>query len=643
MAPLSPSSSAPVPHGVGISLSAARTADDGPPSDAIPMVDLAESSKLARSADPDPGFTTGLQRRETAFQRWTRRQAAKAADDDCQSRRRDSFLAVDFGDDITRSRRSSIDMELVAELLEHDQLDTKTHGVSEIRDGWFDAVFLKAKTLDYSKLMKHAEATLPAAFDKSSPLSVRHFFPKQRQQLQSVFWKLVTTRSGIKLLKSFSGFFIAYSLCLVPEVRAWLGRYSYIMPVSTIINHAGRPLGAQLDGTVWTILGTISGLGWGVLGLLLSYSTLSARIGYGGILALFFTAFIATMAFLRSYFTRFYQFSMCAGIAMCYTLLAEVNGDQINWPKLWSYGVPWVLGQAICLVVNLVFVDAGARPLAEALHRSFGHMQDALELPRPRNQRLRRSLARASVDVGSAYRDLRLDLSITRFDPQDIRSLRNLIQGVIRALLLLKTETRLFEKWKVPEDGTVPVIVTAFQEAAAGNIPSIPTDGGEDTTKDAAANVDDWLRLVSEKLATPTESMLFAMRSALSSSDAALMDMSGFRRELGPAEDASSDAHQARLLLRRAIHKYDQAERDLRRSDELPLTSLSVQEIAKLIVFTQLIRIAANSIDDLATQVVDMQQASRSLKLSLPSYPIRKAVNNVNAQVRRDRGGQTAG
>lgn len=639
---LSPSASAPHPQGAGPALSAVQTAEDGMHPDAIPMVDMDGSRKISQSAEPR--ITTGLQRRETAFQRWTRRHAAKVVDNDPgRSRRNSAYLDVDYGDDMMRRRRSSVDMELVAELLEHDQLDTETHGVSELRDGWFDAVFLKARPLDYSKLMKNAEATLPAAFEKSSPLSVRHFFPQQRRQLESVFWRIVTTRAGIKLLKSFSGFFIAYVLCLVPEIRDWLGRYSYIMPVSTIINHAGRPLGAQLDGAVWTILGTISGLGWGALGLLLSYSTLAARLGYGGILALFFLAFIATMAFLRSYFTRFYQFSMCAGIAMCYTLLAEVSGRRINWPKFWAYGVPWVLGQAICFLVNLVYVDAGARPLAETLHRSFTHMQDALEMPRPRNQRLRRALARASVDVGSAYRDLRLDVSITRFEPQDVRSLRNLIQTVIRALLLLKTETRLFEKWDVPGEGTIPVTFTVFGDAATGTIPKIQTDGGENPTQDAALNVDGWLRLISQKLAVPTEGMLFAMKRALSSSDAALMNMSGFRTSLGPAEDVSSDVYQARLILRRAMHRYDHAEEELRRSDDLPLTSLSIQEIAKLLVFAQLIRLAATSIDDLATQVVEMQRTSRSLKLSLPSYPLRKAVNNVNAQVRRDRGGQTAG
>lgn len=361
-------------------LSAVDTVVDDTDGNSVPMADLGAPNNQAQTrqyADDDPGLTTGLQRRETAFHRWTRRHAAKAGEPDSQSHYRDSYLHADLpGDaDAQRRRRSSVDMDLVAQLLEHDQLDTKTHGVSELRDGWFDAVFLKARPVDLDRLIRHAESTLPAAFDKSSPLSVRHFFPKQRHQLEAVFWRVTTTRAGVKLLKSFFGFFIAYVLCLVPEVGDWLGRYRYMMPVSAIINHAGRPLGAQLDGAVWTILGTISGLGWGALGLLLASSTLAARVGYGGILALFFLAFMATMAFLRSYFTRFYQYSMCAGIAMSYTLLAEVSPDQIQWLKFWSYGVPWVLGQAICLVVNLIFVDAGARPLAETLHRSFGHMQ----------------------------------------------------------------------------------------------------------------------------------------------------------------------------------------------------------------------------------------------------------------------------
>lgn len=66
---------------------------------------------------------------------------------------------------------------------------------------------------------------------------------------------------------------------------------------------------------------------------------------------------------------------ICAGIAVCYTCLADVSGDIVTWSKLLNYGVPWVLGQAIALIPCVVIApDAGARPLAVALHNAFAVM-----------------------------------------------------------------------------------------------------------------------------------------------------------------------------------------------------------------------------------------------------------------------------
>lgn len=322
--------------------------------------------------DREPEETKPPRRRESVFKRrWTRR------DTDDPYHRRESYLDIPSDKfDRMRRRSSTVNLELVAQLIEKDELEIDSQGVAELRDGWFDAIFLKAPRLDRESLLKHARSTLPAAFEKTSPLSIRDFLPKQRRQLKSVLLKTTTTNAGIQLLKAFLGFFVAYILCLVPRVRYWMGRYSYIMVVSTIVNHPARPFGAQLDGTVSTILGTVAGLGWGVLGLLLAYSSLAARAGFAGILVLFFSIFLAGAAFIRSYFPRLFHFSISAGIAMCYTCLAEVDGQEINWPKLFSYGVPWVLGQAICLVINIVFFpEAGSRRLAESLSECFSIMQ----------------------------------------------------------------------------------------------------------------------------------------------------------------------------------------------------------------------------------------------------------------------------
>jgi hypothetical protein len=145
------------------------------------------------------------------------------------------------------------------------------------------------------------------------------------------------------------------------------------MAVSTILNHPARSFGSQIDGAVLTIVGTGAGLGWGIVGLLLSTSTIAARAGFGGILALFLALFMTTMGWMRSFFLRFYQCVLCAGIAIMCMTLAETNDHSVEWSKVRSYGISWVLGQAIALAVNcLIWPDAGARPLAITFHDFFG-------------------------------------------------------------------------------------------------------------------------------------------------------------------------------------------------------------------------------------------------------------------------------
>jgi hypothetical protein len=273
---------------------------------------------------------------------------------------------------------SSVSIAQIKGMYTEDKVETDTYGVSETRDGFFDALFLKSmhSSTPDTAWDQHAQDTLPRQFDKGSPLSPRHFVPRQWHEIQSLFRKVTRTRAGIRLAKAVIAFFVAYALCLVPRVRDWLGRYSYIMVVSVILNHPSRPLGSQLDGTILTIGGTAAGLGWGVIGLLLSNSTLAAKAGYGGILALFLALFMTCIAWMRSFVVRAYQGVLCAGIAITFTALAQTSGHGIHWEKLYSYAIPWLFGQAISLTVNcLIFPDAGSRDLAGTLSRAFNVMQ----------------------------------------------------------------------------------------------------------------------------------------------------------------------------------------------------------------------------------------------------------------------------
>lgn len=263
------------------------------------------------------------------------------------------------------SPRVSMSHLQLEHLLQVVDTDLDGYGLEETRDGFFDASFIRPLQRHHEDLMSKAAETLPDVFRKKNhPLSLRRFLPQQLREAKAFFRRISRSRAGIRLLKTFLGFFITYIICLIPASRKWLGRYNYIMVVSAIVNHPGRAVGSQLDGTTLTILGTVAGLGWGSLALYVSTSTATAQSGYGGLLAIFLVIFAALIGWLRCVFIRLYQAVLCAGIAIVYTCLADTS-QSVGWKKVFDYGIPWVIGQAVCLVIAvLVFPDAGSRSLA---------------------------------------------------------------------------------------------------------------------------------------------------------------------------------------------------------------------------------------------------------------------------------------
>lgn len=266
--------------------------------------------------------------------------------------------------EVPPSPRATISHVQLEPLLREIDVELDAFGVDEQRDGYFDAPFFRPIKQDRDEMMYQAQETLPEVFRRPKQSSIAQSFWRQIQSLKYVWKDVTTTRSGIRLFKAFLGFFVAYIICLIPASRDWLGKYSYIMVVSTIINHSGRTVGSQIDGAIFTIIGTALGIGWGSLALYVSTSTTSASEGYGGVLATFLILFTASISWVRSIFIRFYQAIICAGIAICYTCLADTS-NSVGWHKVSSYIIPWTLGQAINLIVcSTVFPTSGTRALA---------------------------------------------------------------------------------------------------------------------------------------------------------------------------------------------------------------------------------------------------------------------------------------
>ncbi len=253
-------------------------------------------------------------------------------------------------------------------------------------------------------------------------------------------------------------------------------------------------------------------------------------------------------------------------------------------------------------------------------------------------QRTRRQLSQTFISLSQTYRDLSIDITISVFDPKDVLALRNLLQAVVRSLLAMRPEPGYNPI--TPEE---PEIRTSSIFQALVQTTVLATPGLSDVTPGPLLTQTDFkeraVRLVRYQLDEPTKRLLRRMAEALQSSHAVLMDMSGYR-SLGPPAEVESDVAGALVKLRKAIIKFDEAESSLLDGGELQ--SRYIPEVIELFAYCRPIRQAATSVEAAQVKVNEMQQRRRRVKIYLPSYPWRKALNHANPQVRHDRGGVTA-
>lgn len=264
-----------------------------------------------------------------------------------------------------RASVSTLQLQHLLENLESDQSDN--YGVEELRDGFFDASFGKQKSDGCGE-------TEPLLSPRTSEFEI-HQLPSKRlfrsvyEDIRFFFRVTFTTVQGISLAKSFLAYFAGYVLCLLPGSRDWLGRYSYWITVACLFNHSGRTVGAQIDAAAACSVGGAFGLAVGSLALELAGSTGHAGQTYGGIIAVFWILFIGIASWVRCSLIKLYQMMISAGLAIIFVCLvgADAMATEGAWDRrvLWEFGIPWLVGLGICLLVNVViWPDAGGKAVA---------------------------------------------------------------------------------------------------------------------------------------------------------------------------------------------------------------------------------------------------------------------------------------
>jgi hypothetical protein len=241
------------------------------------------------------------------------------------------------------------------------------------------------------------------------------------------------------------------------------------------------------------------------------------------------------------------------------------------------------------------------------------------------------------VKLSDAVRDMRNEVTFTSLKPSDAEQLRNLLQSVIRHIMAIKPETSLFDH----EIQQPPPQGESKNDDSQDIAIQIDRDAFDDMS--VASSYRNPLEVVRNTIAEPARALINAMRETLRCCDNALMRIADVLDLCDPEESFDVQSKQAEL--RAAMSQFDEADVSLMENPELPSSYSSHPDLVALFLFINPLRQSAGAIDALANKVLQMSQdpKSRSKRLYLPSYPLKKAIYRTNPQVVHDRGGVSAG
>ena len=252
---------------------------------------------------------------------------------------------------------------------------------------------------------------------------------------------------------------------------------------------------------------------------------------------------------------------------------------------------------------------------------------------------MRRDLNMQLVNLSEAFRDMQMELTISRWIPFDIAQLRNTLQATIRDLMAIDPDPTLFEV-------VSPLVPTSPPGASKGDDIAIDIDTPANEHSDPLSEAQlSALELVKKTLGGPARKLIDAMSQSLAACDVELMDIGGYRK-LSTSSHLTCNAsiqtiHQC---LNASMIAFDEADISLVDHPLIPHTYSKHPELVQIFLFVHPLRQAADSVEALVRKVIDMASSPKAtrVKICLPSYPWRKSLYRTNPQVRHDRGGVTA-
>lgn len=562
---------------------------------------------------------------------------------------RDTASKVSQGEISSRTSLSQLKLNLLTEGRHWEVLED--YGLEELRDGFFDPIFTRyernhSSTSDYPELVKDDYFSY---WNHSLVSFLRIEYEHLKQNWEPI-------------VKFFVAFFASWCICLIHPAGSWLGhQYRYFMPIAVLIHHPARTVGVQLEISIWSILGGAFGLGWSSLAWYVSTATKPTSNHQGGILfmSMFIAIFLAS--WLRTAYQRFFYFSLSFGVSILFLHTADLVNSKylLDWQLCWDFGISYLFGVLLSLLACvIIFPHCGQSELVDKFSTTLTVMKDLLvTLVDVENCHDLEKLHHLKKEVGisidiklsEGYREFSNQLKFTKLNEHTLKKLRNSLTTVAAPLRNLPIDHKLITK----------VELEHFYEAHRNGEDTNAIDSTNNETpmpiSGAATPLPKQADPLSHGISHSTEIYVSVLKSTFSRSILSLIvemiyvletldsTFFSFVEDKLSEEDIENNHKKltkAKNRLQRKIYKLDVCYKDFTKTDFFCKDLLADPQSVDIFLFLRYLRQAAKHMLSVS-ECIDEFQNDLRWRVTLPHYPLHRALKRLSHQCTIDQGATT--
>ena len=204
-----------------------------------------------------------------------------------------------------------------------------------------------------------------------------------REQAALIWENVVEKGLWRRILKVVVATTAANAIMLIPQVEPVIGKAAYLAGVVTAFGHPGRRFGQMAEALILTVLGTLLGLGWALLGLYLGSLLIDTNppAAYT-IRALFLVVAFLLHGFYRSHTPRLFLGTVLWIIINVVTLLSPTkavtitSATQILYPILIAVGLLFLVNICIFPEFSSRFLGQTALTTVDGQFKAFNEAID---------------------------------------------------------------------------------------------------------------------------------------------------------------------------------------------------------------------------------------------------------------------------